>query len=75
MLIMNVGMARGVIGVEAYVRSASSANVQQAARWKRLLQRWRLPNPGMVLSKKGGEDSAAAAPLMAWKRDESRVSY
>ena len=25
MLIMNVGMARGVIGVEAYMRSASSA--------------------------------------------------
>ena len=77
---INVGMARGVIGVEAYLRSASSGAVKTVTPAVPIT---RLPTSGMVLSeKRGGEDSShvpsagMAAPFMAWKlrkRDESRV--
>ena len=69
---INVGMARGVIGVEAYMRGSGAVKTVTAA-----VPITRLPTAGMVLSeKRGGEDSSVAAPFMAWKlrkRDESRV--
>ena len=73
---INVGMARGVMGVEAYVRNgASSAGAVKSVT--AAVPITRLPTPGMVLSeKRGGEDSSVAAPFMAWKlrkRDESRM--
>ena len=76
---INVGMARGVIGVEAYMRNNGSASSSAGAAVKTAaaVPITRLPTPGMVLSeKRGGEDSSVAAPFMAWKlrkRDESRV--
>ena len=72
---INVGMARGVIGVEAYMRSGSSSGAVKTVT--AAVPITRLPTTGMVLSeKRGGEDSSVAAPFMAWKlrkRDESRV--
>jgi hypothetical protein len=81
---INVGMARGVMGVEAYMRSgANSAGAVKTVT--AAVPITRLPTSGMVLfEKRGGEDSsshvptsaAVAAPFMAWKlrkRDESRV--
>ena len=72
---INVGMAKGVIGVEAYVRNGASLGAVKSVT--PAVPITRLPTPGMVLSdKRGGEDSAVAAPFMAWKlrkRDESRV--
>ena len=78
--LINVGMARGVIGVEAYVRNgASSAAAGVGKTVTAAVPITRLPTSGMVLSEKrggGGEDSSVVAPFMAWKlrkRDESRV--
>ena len=71
---INVGMARGVIGVEAYMRNGASSGAVKAVT--PAVPITRLPTPGMVLSEKRGEDSSVAAPFMAWKlrkRDESRV--
>ena len=72
---INVGMARGVIGVEAYMRGGSSSGAVKTVA--AAVPITRLPTPGMVLSeKRGGEDSSVAAPFMAWKlrkRDENRV--
>ena len=76
---INVGMARGVIGVEAYVRNGASSAAGAVKTVTAAVPITRLPTPGMVLSEKrggGGEDSSVAAPFMAWKlrkRDESRV--
>ena len=84
---INVGMARGVIGVEAYMKNASSG-ANGGALLKTVAAAvpiTRLPTSGMVLfEKKGGEDAhvpsvavvGVVAPFMAWKlrkRDESRV--
>ena len=78
---INVGMARGVIGVETYMRSGASPGAVKTVT--AAVPITRLPTSGMVLSeKRGGEDSShapsagVAAPFMAWKlrkRDESRV--
>ncbi|KAF8810420.1 hypothetical protein BYT27DRAFT_7186494 [Phlegmacium glaucopus] len=82
---INVGMARGVIGVEAYMKNASSGAVDSALKTlAAAVPLTRLPAPGMVLSEKKGEDShvpsamvvGVVAPFMAWKlrkRDENRV--
>ena len=83
---INVGMARGVIGLETYMKNASGGVGAGALKTvAAAVPITRLPAPGMVLfEKKGGEDphlpSAAVvgvvAPFMAWKlrkRDESRM--
>jgi len=84
---INIGMARGVIGAEAYMRNASSGAVEATGAMKAVTAAMpitRLPAPGMVLSEKKGEDShvpsamvvGVVAPFMAWKlrkRDENRV--
>jgi hypothetical protein len=84
---INVGMARGVIGVEGYMRNASSgAGTALLKTVTAAVPITRLPVPGMVLFEKkgGGDDShlpsaavvGVVAPFMAWKlrkRDESRV--
>ena len=82
---INVGMARGVIGVEAYMKNATSGADNAMKALAAAVPITRLPPPGMVLSeKKGGENShvqsamvaGVVAPFMAWKlrkRDESRV--
>ena len=86
---INFGMARGVIGVETYMRNAGSgadtAGVGTMKGVAAAVPITRLPAPGLVLSeKKVGEDShvpsgmvvGVVAPFMAWKlrkRDEIRV--
>ena len=85
---INVGMARGIIGVEAYMKNMTSgADAAGAGAVKAIAAAvpiTRLPAPGMVLSEKKGEDShmpsamvaGVVAPFMAWKlrkRDGNRV--
>ena len=74
---INVGMARGVMGVEAYVRRSGAGSAGAVKTVTAAVPITRLPTPGMVLSeKRGGEDSSVAAPFMAWKlrkRDENRM--
>ena len=86
---LNVGMAKGVIGLEAYMRNAGSgADSAGAGALKTVaaVPITRLPAPGMVFSEKKGVGESShvsgamgvvgVAPFMAWKlrkRDDNRL--